>query len=283
MMRTPIRFHEIRPGQKVSGEWQLRDRHYSMVFVVAKIGTAKNGDPWILAEGDEAALENHEDWHGIDRQWFLLNALPEETSRVETLPMETLPEMPANPEDSNTAVDPDDLREFLLTLRPTAEEETNLVSLKEMLESDLFDGVRMRFWDCPVPEHARNDERDVDGRRTLTETVIWDGDIASCTFEGCNRTSATTPPRDAPEPEPVDPARVSNALDEAADEIWAHRFDRQNVQDGPDDFYAGIVFAVHHLRKRAKTNPLPQQTVPQQPVPEQPAAALEPGIPEEDQ
>ena len=40
--------------------------------------------------------------------------------------------------------------------------------------------LRVRFWICPIAEHAN--------RRGVT-TVVWDGDIASCTVDGCDKRS----------------------------------------------------------------------------------------------
>lgn len=56
--------------------------------------------------------------------------------------------------------------------------EEEATTLREMLE--LLADVPVRFWQCPVEEHAE---------RKGEVTVRWDGDTAHCTADGCPRTS----------------------------------------------------------------------------------------------
>lgn len=56
-----------------------------------------------------------------------------------------------------------------------------------------FDGVRIKFWICPVDGHS-DSRTDEDGRPVVT--VEWDGDVAHCTMPGCGRTSETQPDRE---------------------------------------------------------------------------------------
>ncbi len=72
--------------------------------------------------------------------------------------------------------------------------DSDLVTCRDAKEADVptehlsgesiwadFLNMPIRFWVCPVDEHRR---------RQGVVTVEWEGDVAHCTWPGCNRTSA---------------------------------------------------------------------------------------------
>ena len=61
---------------------------------------------------------------------------------------------------------------------------TGLRFLDSIVEGDMGK-VRVRFWQCLVPEHREPDE----GR---SQTVAWVGDVAHCTHPNCELTSEHT-------------------------------------------------------------------------------------------